>query len=65
MHWFTLILLSLVFGATVHLVHRYAKKKTPKYIYVLVFVGWFLGLGILAVLPYDVQLVNSSQAVAD
>lgn len=52
--WFTILILVIVFLFTVFLLLHYPSKKTPVFVYFLVFVGWSTSFGIVALLPYDI-----------
>ena len=49
---------------TCFLIYHYAAKNTPKYIYLLSFLGYFLAFSIVVIIPYDVDLVLSIQAIS-
>lgn len=55
----TIITLIGVFVLTCSLIYHYASKNTPKYIYLLSFLGYFLAFSIVVIVPYDVDLVYS------
>jgi len=55
-NWFSIGALLIVFVFTLVLVLFYASKRTPYYVYMSVFIGWFLAFSIIAILPYDVYL---------
>ena len=66
-NWFSISAVFAVLVFTVVLMLFYASKRTPYYVYVSVFVGWFLAFSIVAILPYDVylSLKPSSDSVSD
>lgn len=50
---------ALISGSTGFLVYWYARKQTPKYVYVATFIGWLFGFMMIGLLPYDIYVVIS------
>jgi putative effector of murein hydrolase LrgA (UPF0299 family) len=56
--WFTIFILAIVFLFTVFLLLHYPSKKTPVFVYFLVFVGWSTSFSIVVLLPFDIFKAN-------
>ena len=55
---FSILAIIAVFGFSLRLLYYYASRSTPWHIYALVFIAWTMAFGIIALLPYDVYLVQ-------
>ena len=57
---FSILAVIAVFAFSIRLLYNYAAKRTPILVCFLVFVAWSMAFGIVALLPYDVYLVQDT-----
>ena len=49
---------ALIVLVAIYVLNRYAQRETPIYVKVAVFLSWFLGFYIIAILPVDIYIVS-------